>query len=90
MSRLISCPTGSWGTGTAGGRGLRAGLSFLDPLPRRWTLSMEARDWGPEGSGRAYEDLSLILRSSGRTRWFFIGSFPTDGAKVLPENYHQG
>ena len=33
----------------------------MDPLPRRWALSVEARDWGPEGSGRAYEDLSLIL-----------------------------
>ena len=61
MSLLTPCPTGSWGIGTAGGGGLDVGLSFLDPLPRCWKISVEARDWGPEGSGRACEDLSLIL-----------------------------
>ena len=51
---------------------------------------MEARDWGPEGSGRACEDLSLILVKLDSVFFIYIykGRFPTDGAKVLPENYH--
>ncbi|KAI9154361.1 hypothetical protein LWI28_025021 [Acer negundo] len=53
ISRLIFYPAGSRGRGPAAvtGGGIGARLSFLDPLPRLWALSVEASDKGPDRAG---------------------------------------